>query len=193
MVRRDLAVIVVILMGFLAVPLKMVSLFSHAGACSKASAGLSLITDLMVGSMAAGLDAGSAASIQLVKIFLAKIEEVDDSFLSIIEPNADALKIVADHDEERLKTGLRRAYVCSIALDVTLTIIYTIYGVVNLLRDNIVLSDKINATSESFAHVGPNPGQESSVTKRLRAAEAILLGKFKLTEALARARKPDNL
>lgn len=72
-----------------------------------AASSLPLISDMTLDDIAAGLDAGKFTSVQLVRVFLARIKEVDETFHSIIEVNPDAIRIAEELDEE-IKTNKKR-------------------------------------------------------------------------------------
>jgi amidase len=58
--------------------------------------------------IAGSLDSDTITSVQLVKAYLARIEEVDYEFNSVIETNPDALSVAAELDVERSISGRRR-------------------------------------------------------------------------------------
>ena len=62
---------------------------------------LPLITDMTIDDIAAGLDAETFTSAQLVQVFLTGIDEVDGTFHSVLEINPDALHIAKELDDER--------------------------------------------------------------------------------------------
>jgi amidase len=85
----------------------MASSVGKSAFTSDAASSLPLISDMTLDDIAAGLDAGKFTSVQLVKVFLARIKEVDETFHSTIEVNPDAVRIAEELDEE-IKTKKKR-------------------------------------------------------------------------------------
>jgi amidase len=119
----------------------------------------------------AGLDAGQFTSVDLVKAYFARIDEVNlkgPALRAILEMNPSALAQAAALDEERKSTGARSA----------------LHGIPVLLKDNIatIASEGLNTTAGSFSLLGSVVPEDAGVVKRLRAAGAIILGKANLSE-----------
>lgn len=66
------------------------------------------LLNCFLGELVESLDNGTISSVQLVKAYLSRIEEVDHEFHSVIETNPDALLIAAELDIERAVSGRRR-------------------------------------------------------------------------------------
>ncbi|KAI0819884.1 amidase signature enzyme [Trametes gibbosa] len=118
-----------------------------------------------------GLQKGLFTSVDLVKAYLARIEEVNlqgPTLRAVIETNPSALAQAAALDRERKKSGPRSA----------------LHGIPILLKDNIATlhSEGMNTTAGSFALLGSVVPRDAHVAAKLRAAGAILLGKANLSE-----------
>lgn len=57
-----------------------------------------------------------------------------------------------------------------------------LHGIPILVKDNIVTSDRMEATAGTYALIGAKPAKEASVVARLRTAGAVILGKANLCE-----------
>ncbi|KAF8994509.1 amidase signature domain-containing protein [Cyathus striatus] len=118
-----------------------------------------------------GLDKGFFTSVDLVKAYFARIEEVNlkgPALHAVLETNPKALTTAALLDEERKKKGKRGL----------------IHGIPILLKDNIATlpSEGMNTTAGSFSLLGSIVPDDAHVVKRLRKAGAIILGKANLCE-----------
>ncbi|KAF8800154.1 amidase signature enzyme [Phlegmacium glaucopus] len=119
----------------------------------------------------AGLHAGHFSSVDLVKAYFARIEEVNlqgPELRAVLELNPSALEQAALLDKERKVKGKRS----------------DLHGIPVLLKDNIatVASEGLNTTAGSFSLLGSVVPEDAGVVKRLRAAGAIILGKANLSE-----------
>ncbi|KAF7800231.1 hypothetical protein EIP86_011478 [Pleurotus ostreatoroseus] len=119
----------------------------------------------------AGLDAGHFTSVDLVKAYFARINEVNlqgPELRAILEMNPSALAQAAALDKERKLTGKRSL----------------LHGIPILLKDNIatVASEGMNTTAGSFSLLGSIVPEDAGVVKNLRKAGAIILGKANLSE-----------
>ncbi|KAF9447278.1 amidase signature enzyme [Macrolepiota fuliginosa MF-IS2] len=118
-----------------------------------------------------GLNSGLFTSVDLVKAYFARIDEVNvkgPKLRAVLELNPSALSQAAALDQERKKTGPRGL----------------LHGIPILLKDNIatVASEGMNTTAGSFSLLGSVVPDDAGVVKRLRAAGAIILGKANLSE-----------
>ncbi|KAI8988989.1 amidase signature enzyme [Trametes punicea] len=118
-----------------------------------------------------GLEKGYFTSVDLVKAYFARIEEVNlqgPVLRAIIETNPSALTQAAALDLERKLKGPRGP----------------LHGIPILLKDNIASlhSEGMNTTAGSFALLGSVVPRDAHVAAKLRAAGAILLGKANLSE-----------
>ncbi|KAJ7120177.1 amidase signature enzyme [Mycena epipterygia] len=119
----------------------------------------------------AGLDRGQFTSVDLIKAYLARIEEVNingPGLRAVIELNPSALKQAAALDIERKLTGKRSE----------------LHGIPILLKDNIatIAPEGMNTTAGSFSLLGSIVPEDAGVVKKLREAGAIFLGKANLSE-----------
>ncbi|KAF5343741.1 hypothetical protein D9756_011530 [Leucocoprinus leucothites] len=118
-----------------------------------------------------GMEAGHFTSVDLVKAYFARIEEVNlrgPAIRAVLEINPSALSQAAALDHERKTRGKRGL----------------LHGIPVLLKDNIatVASEGMNTTAGSFSLLGSIVPDDAGVVKRLRAAGAIILGKANLSE-----------
>ncbi|HET9865177.1 MAG TPA: amidase [Steroidobacteraceae bacterium] len=122
-----------------------------------------------VARLQAEMSRGTTTSRQLVEQFLARIDALDahgPNINSIIEVNPDALKIAAELDAERARSGPRSP----------------MHGIPVLLKDNIDTADRMLTTAGSLALVNSRPAQDAFLVTKLRAAGAVILGKTNLSE-----------
>ncbi|PCH37606.1 amidase signature enzyme [Wolfiporia cocos MD-104 SS10] len=118
-----------------------------------------------------GLNAGYFTSVDLVKAYFARIEEVNlqgPQLRAVIETNPSALAQAAALDAERQAKGPRSL----------------LHGIPVLVKDNIatVASEGMNTTAGSYSMLHSIVPDDAGVIKRLRAAGAIILGKANLSE-----------
>jgi amidase len=118
-----------------------------------------------------GLDAGLFTSVDLIKTYFARIDEVNlkgPALRAVLETNPSALEQAAALDAERKVSGKRSL----------------LHGIPVLLKDNIatVASEGLNTTAGSFSLLGSIVPDDAGVVKKLRAAGVIILGKASLSE-----------
>jgi amidase len=108
------------------------------------------------------------SSQELLEIYLRRIQLIDKGLdlRSIIQLNPDARRIAAQLDQERRRSGPRGP----------------LHGIPILLKDNIDTGDRQQTTAGSLALVGMPALQDATVTKRLRDAGAVIIGKANLSE-----------
>ncbi|KAJ5113778.1 glutamyl-tRNA amidotransferase subunit A [Penicillium angulare] len=124
------------------------------------------LLDITLEDIALGLDTQKFTAADLTKIYLSRIEEVNDVFHAVLEINEDAIRIAEALDEE-MKIGGRRG---------------PLHGVPILIKDNIVTDDHMEASSGSLALLGAKPVGECSTVTKLRRAGVVILGKTNLSE-----------
>ncbi|KAG8758454.1 hypothetical protein FRC12_010008 [Ceratobasidium sp. 428] len=117
------------------------------------------------------LDKGQFTSVDLVKAYLARIDEVNmegPALQAVIETNPSALEQAAALDAERKRSGKRSV----------------LHGIPIMLKDNIatLASEGMNTTAGSYALLGSIVPGDATVAVKLRKAGAILLGKANLSE-----------
>lgn len=114
-----------------------------------------------------GLDSGSFTSVDLVRAYIARIDEVNGLLHAVTEINPDAISIASSKDRERLSgTALPSP----------------LHGIPILLKDNIATDDGLNNTAGSYALLGAKPTADSTVAAKLRKSGAIILGKANLSQ-----------
>jgi amidase len=104
----------------------------------------------------------------LLDIYLSRIQLIDKGLdlNAIIQVNPDARRIAAELDQERKQHGPRGP----------------LHGIPILLKDNIDTGDRQQTTAGSLALAGKPAPQDATVTKRLRDAGAVIVGKANLSE-----------
>ncbi|NNK69532.1 MAG: amidase [Flavobacteriaceae bacterium] len=115
------------------------------------------------------LDEGELSVVDLTQAYIERIEAIDQAgpqLNSVIMINPDALLIAQELDDE-LQAGKIRG---------------PLHGIPILLKDNIDTKDKMPTTAGSRALENSFPLSDSWVTKKLRAAGAVILGKANLSE-----------
>jgi amidase len=105
---------------------------------------------------------------ELLDIYLRRVQLIDKGLdlRAIIQLNPDARRIAAQLDEERRRHGPRGP----------------LHGIPILLKDNIDTGDRQQTTAGSLALAGAPALQDATVTKRLRDAGAVIIGKANLSE-----------
>ncbi len=113
------------------------------------------------------LSTGETTAADLVRGYTARIEALDragPSFNSVRELNPDALTIAEKLDAGKRKTAR------------------PLEGIPLLLKDNIATGDRQHTTAGSVALADAFAKRDATVTKLLRQAGAVILGKANLTE-----------
>ena len=113
-------------------------------------------------------EANQMTSVELVQLYLDRIAAYNRSgpkINAIVSINPDALKIAAELDKEREK-GIRGP----------------LHGIPVILKDNIETTDNMPTTAGAFALENNFAKDDSFVTKQLRQAGAIILGKANMSE-----------
>ncbi|KAG9313686.1 amidase signature enzyme [Chiua virens] len=119
----------------------------------------------------AGLTSGQFCSVELVKAYFRRIDEVNlqgPALRAIIETNPSALAEAAKLDHERSLSGPRSP----------------LHGIPVLLKDNIGTAayEGMNTTAGSWALWLSLLAEDAGVVEKLRKAGAIILGKSNLSE-----------
>ncbi len=112
---------------------------------------------------------GEYNSVELVKAYLKRIEEIDvngPSLNSIILVNPDALKIAEQLDREYKAGNIRGP----------------MHGIPVVLKDNIDTNDEMPCTAGARQMANAMPLQDAHIVKQLRASGAIILAKANLSE-----------
>lgn len=124
------------------------------------------LIDATIETLTAGLNRRQFTTVDLVKAYLARIAEVNDTLHAVTEVNPDALAIAAGLDAERAAGSVRGP----------------LHGIPILVKNNIATYDKMNTTAGSWALLGAKMPRDATVAQKLRAAGAILLGKANLSQ-----------
>ena len=127
------------------------------------------LSKLTVAELQAGLAAGDWSARFLAEACLNRIEALDKggpALNSVIEINPDALEIAEALDAER-EAGNTRG---------------PLHGLPVLLKDNIDTADRMQTTAGSLALIDSGVMRDAHVTRRLRDAGLVLLGKTNLSE-----------
>ncbi|TCD67177.1 hypothetical protein EIP91_000403 [Steccherinum ochraceum] len=124
-----------------------------------------------IAELQSGLSQKQFTSVDLVKAYLARINEVNHEgpvLRAIIETNPSALAQAAALDQERQMKGPRGP----------------LHGIPIIVKDNIATlhSEGMNTTAGSFALLGSVVPRDATVAAKLRAAGAIILAKANLSE-----------
>jgi amidase len=115
------------------------------------------------------MKSGEITAQSLTQAYLDRIDAVDKSgprLNSVIELNPDAVSIAESLDKEFKEKGARGL----------------LHGIPVLIKDNIDTADRMHTTAGSLALLGSKPAQDSAVTRKLREAGAVILGKTNLSE-----------
>ena len=127
------------------------------------------VEETSIASLQEGLTLGRFNSVQLIDLYLMRINEIDKGgprINAVIELNPDAVSIARALDDERKRKGPRGP----------------LHGIPILIKDNIETGDKMMTTAGSLALVGPPAAKDAPLVSRLREAGAVILGKTNLSE-----------
>ncbi len=117
----------------------------------------------------ADLSNGVVTSEELVKLYIARIESIDQNgprLNSVISLNPDAIKQAQQLDQEMKERGVRSA----------------LHGIPILIKDNIETADNMPTTAGSLALKDNITQRDSPSIAKLRTAGAVILGKTNLSE-----------
>jgi amidase len=127
------------------------------------------LDELTIAELQSGMASGKYTAHSLASKYLERIAEIDKqgpAINSVIELNPDALAIASGLDSERRAKRTRGP----------------LHGIPVLIKDNIDTHDRMTTTAGSLALGGSIPLQDSFVTRKLRDAGAVILGKTNLSE-----------
>ncbi|KAJ6437853.1 GNAT family acetyltransferase [Purpureocillium lavendulum] len=125
-----------------------------------------------------GLEKKLFTSVDLVKTYLARIEQVNGEVHSVTEINPDALETAAELDKERAAGNIRGQ---------------PLHGIPMLLKNSIGTADRMNTTAGSWILFGAKVPRDAGVVTKLRAAGVVILGKTNLCQwAGYRCKKPSS-
>jgi len=127
------------------------------------------LDEVTIADLQAGMSSGKFSSRAITEKYLARIEEIDrrgPAVNSVLEINPEAHAIAESLDRERQEKKARGP----------------LHGIPVLIKDNIDTADKMQTTAGSLALLGSRPSKDSFVTRKLREAGAVILGKTNLSE-----------
>lgn len=127
-----------------------------------------ILIEATISDIQSAYDSGALTSEELVKQYLARINQYDKhgpKINSIITLHPQALKIAAELDAERIKSGKRGP----------------LHGIPVLLKDNIDTYD-LPTSNGSAILKDVIPQDDATITQKLREAGAIILGKAAMGE-----------
>jgi amidase len=127
------------------------------------------LEDASIADLQGQMTKGGLTALALVQQYLARIQNLDrkgPSVNSVLELNPDAEEIARSLDQER-KAGHVRG---------------PLHGIPILIKGNIDTADKMATTAGSLALIGASAPRDATVSKKLRDAGAIILGKANLSE-----------
>ncbi|QRR03882.1 amidase [Dyadobacter sandarakinus] len=127
------------------------------------------LSELSIADLQAAMSSGKFTSRSITQLYLDEIARIDKAgpkLRSVIEINPDALSMAEALDTERRKGKLRGP----------------LHGIPILLKDNIDTADKMQTTAGSLALEGNRASADALLTKNLREAGAVILGKTNLSE-----------
>lgn len=127
------------------------------------------LEELTILELQQGMQSGKFSSRSLVEKYIDRINDVDKSgpaVNSVIELNPEAESIAVALDRERKEKRIRGP----------------LHGIPILIKDNIDTADRMHTTAGSLALLNAKPRQDAFVTRRLREAGAVVLGKTNLSE-----------
>ncbi|GGA59373.1 amidase [Sphingomonas psychrolutea] len=124
------------------------------------------VTEKSISQLQADLQAGRVTSVELVRLYEARIAGLNPKLHAVIALNPAAPA------QARAADAARKAHAPYSALA----------GIPILLKDNIESADPVATTAGSLALAGNVTGRDAPLVARLRAAGAIILGKTNLSE-----------
>ncbi len=115
------------------------------------------------------MKAGKLSAEAITKLYLKQIDALDKkgpAINAVIEINPDAIKIAREMDKERKEGKLRGP----------------LHGIPVLIKDNIDTADRMMTTAGSLALLNHKATKDAFISKKLREAGAVILGKTNLSE-----------
>ena len=122
--------------------------------------------DATIPQLQAMMDSGQLTSRALTQGYLARIASLNPLLHAVIETNPQAAAIATQRDNERRAGQLRGP----------------LHGIPVLLKDNIATGDTMQTTAGSLALVNSRVPGDAPLTRQLREAGAVVLGKANLSE-----------
>ena len=122
--------------------------------------------DATIPQLQAMMNSGQWTSRELTQGYLARIDSLNPLLHAVIETNPQAVAIATQRDNERRAGRIRGP----------------LHGIPVLLKDNIATGDTMQTTAGSLALVNSRVPGDAPLTKQLRDAGAVILGKANLSE-----------
>ncbi|MCJ1359548.1 MAG: hypothetical protein MMC33_009550 [Icmadophila ericetorum] len=122
-----------------------------------------------------GLESRRFTSVDLVKTYIARIQQVNHKVHAVSEISSEAIDVAAERDAQRASGH----------------ILGLLHGIPLLVKDAFLTKDDLQSTVGCSGLVGAMPQYEASTIQKLREHGAILLGKTSLTQ-WANYRSPDQ-
>ncbi len=113
-----------------------------------------------------GLESGLFTSVDLVQVYIARINEVNSTLHMVTQLNPDALSIAAQMDSQRAKGN----------------VLGPLHGIPILIKNNIATADAMDNTAGSYSLAGAKVPRDSTMAANLRKAGAVILGKTNLSQ-----------
>ncbi len=128
------------------------------------------LDEVTVGQLQQKLASGEYTSRRLTELYLSRIQEIDRpgavALNAIIELNPEAVATADAMDAERRAKGPRGP----------------LHGIPVLIKDNIDTADRMRTSAGSLALADSIAPLDAGVTRRLREAGAVIIGKTNLSE-----------
>ena len=127
------------------------------------------LEEATIARMVADMEAGRLTSAELVDFYLDRIDSLDQrgpTVNSVLQVNPQAMQLARSRDKERRADQVRGP----------------LHGIPILLKDNIDSGDQMMTTAGSLGLVGAPAPQDATVTRKLKQAGAVILGKANLSE-----------
>lgn len=112
------------------------------------------------------MEAGEIRAVELVALYVERIEKFNKVINAVLEINPDALGVAQALDDERQKQGSRGP----------------LHGIPILLKDNIDTGDRMHTSAGSLALAQSRAAEDAFIAAKLRESGAVLLGKVNMTE-----------
>ena len=125
------------------------------------------LSEITVRQLRDAMTKGELTSVEIISLYLERIDKSDGAIRSVVEVNPDALDIAKRLDEERKDKKT----------------LGPLHGIPVLIKENIETADKMKTTAGSLALLGaPTPKKDAFIVEQLRAAGAVIIGKANLSE-----------
>jgi amidase len=124
------------------------------------------IVEADISTLQKAMELGEISAVELVTLYVKRIETRNSLINAVLEINPDALEIAQQLDEERRNHGSRGP----------------LHGIPVLLKDNIDTGDRMRTSAGSVALAQSFAAEDAFIVVKLRKAGAVVLGKVNMTE-----------